>query len=160
MIDIIQGKTKEIIYKCCDRYASKNEIKDIQDVQLILGLIPEQQEEGLMIHNSYHICHNPDLGTISIDESIKEQYDIMQVLGVRIDFLGYSKLAPPFVLKSLIRLTEKHNIEIEDIRAMCVPVPAKRKDVRIFIYNGNNFIEEITFEELFNEDDAGVLMEE
>lgn len=154
MIDIIQGKTKDIIYKCCEKYSLKNGIADIQDVQLILGLIAEQQEEGLMVANTYHICNNNNLGGISIDESIVQEYDIMQVLGVKIDFLGYSKLAPPFVLKSLIRLTEKHNVEIEKIRAMCVPVPAKKKDVRIFIYNGNNFIEEITFAELFNEEDV------
>ena len=84
MIEFIQSETKKIMYKCCERYAAKMHTA-IDKVQLVLGL----DEDG---ENTYLMC---------VDYAPKENFDIMQVLGVRIDFLGYSKMAPPFIMKSL-----------------------------------------------------------
>jgi hypothetical protein len=79
----------------------------------------------------------------------------MQVLGVKIDFLGYSKLAPPFILKSLIRFSEEHKIALDKVLVMCVPTKNEKgkNDILLFIYNGNDYVETINFDDLFREED-------
>jgi hypothetical protein len=103
MIDFIQSETKKMMYKCCERYAREKGL-NVESVQLILGL----DENG----NTYTICE---------DYVRKVNYDIMEVLGVKIDFLGYSKLAPPFILKSLVRFSKEHKISLDKVLVMCVP---------------------------------------
>ena len=103
MIDFIQSETKKIMYNCIKKYAEK-EKKDISDVQLVLGL----DENG----NTYTLCEQ---------YQPKIQLDILGVLGVRIDFLGYSRLAPPFILKSLVRFSEGYNYPLENSKVMCIP---------------------------------------
>ena len=108
MIDFIQSETKKMMYKCCERYA-KNKGLSVESVQLILGL----DENG----NTYTICE---------DYVRKENYDIMQVLGVKIDFLGYSQLAPPFILKSLVRFSKELDIPLDQVLIMCIPTKNER----------------------------------
>ena len=85
----------------------------------------------------------------------KQELDILGVLGVRIDFLGYSRLAPPFILKSLIRFSEQNNFPLENSKVMCVPSTNEKgkPDVLLFVYNDNAYVETITFAELFREED-------
>jgi hypothetical protein len=126
------------MFNCCSRYAKSKGMR-VEDVQLILGL----NEEG----NTYSICEN---------YVKKEEYNIMQVLGVKIDFLGYSNIAPPFILKSIIRFSEKYNIGVLDTKILCVPFKNERdkNDLQLFLYQGyHKYIETISFEELFNEED-------
>ena len=137
MIDFIQSETKKMMYKCCERYA-KNKGLSVESVQLILGL----DENG----NTYTICE---------DYVRKENYDIMQVLGVKIDFLGYSQLAPPFILKSLVRFSKELDIPLDQVLIMCIPTKNERgkNDILLFIYNGNKYVETINFDDLFREED-------
>jgi hypothetical protein len=126
------------MYKCCERY-SKEKGLNVESVQLVLGL----NEEG----NTYTMCES---------YVKKESYDIMQVLGVTIDFLGYSRLAPPFIVKSLIRFSEQHKIELDKVLVMCVPTKNEKgkNDILLFLYNGNDYVETITFSDLFSELDV------
>ena len=137
MIDFIQSETKKMMYKCCERYAREKGL-NVEGVQLILGL----DENG----NTYTICE---------DYVRKVNYDIMQVLGFKIDFLGYSKLAPPFILKSLVRFSEEHKISLDKTLVMCVPTKNEKgkNDVLLFVYNGNQYVETIDFDDLFREED-------
>ena len=138
MIEFIQRETKKIMYKCCERYATQKRIP-IDTVQLVLGL----DENG----NTYTMCEN---------YAPKESYDILQVLGVRIDFLQYSRIAPPFILKSLVRFMEAHNIEASKVKVMCVPTKDEKdkNDIALFVYDGNKYVETISFPELFREEDV------
>lgn len=137
MIDFIQSETKKMMYKCCERYATDKSRK-VESVQLILGL----DENG----NTYTMCE---------DYVRKENYDIMQVLGVNIDFLGYSKLAPPFILKSLVRFSEQYKTPLEKTLVMCVPAKNEKgkNDILLFVYNGNEYVKTINFDDLFREED-------
>jgi hypothetical protein len=137
MIDFIQSETKKMMYKCCEKYAKEKNL-NVESVQLILGL----DANG----NTYTLCEN---------YVRKENYDIMQVLGVKIDFLGYSKLAPPFILKSLIRFSEEYKIPLQDSLVMCVPTKNEKgkNDILLFIYNDNKYVETINFDDLFREED-------
>ena len=137
MIDFIQSETKKLMYKCCERHSKKYQ-KATEDVQLILGL----DENG----NTYTVCKN---------YKPKERLDILGVLGVRIDFLGYSQLAPPFIFKSLVRFSEKHSIDIDKVKVMCIPTLNEKgkPDVLLFVYNDSEYVETISFAELFREED-------
>ena len=140
MIDLIQSEFRKIVLKCITRYAKDNTLNP-DNVQLMLGL----NEEG----NTYQIM---------VDYVKKEDYNIMQVLGVRVDFLGYSKIAPPFILKSLVRFAErlKKSEELEiDVEVMCVKdVNEKGKEIiNLFLYKGGQYVETIEFADLFNEED-------
>lgn len=137
MIDFIQGETKKIMYNCMKRYAD-SEKKDISTIQLVLGL----NEEG----NTYTLCET---------YQPKQELDILGVLGVKIDFLGYSRLAPPFILKSLIRFSEAYKYPLENSKVMCVPTTNEKNkpDVLLFVYNNNQYVSTITFADLFREED-------
>jgi hypothetical protein len=141
MIDLIQSEFRKIVLNCINRYAKDNTLSP-DNVQLMLGL----NEEG----NTYQIM---------VDYAKKADYDIMQVLGVRIDFLGYSRLAPPFIMKSLVRFAErlkKSDEELKfDVEVMCVKdVNEKGKEIiNLFLYKGGQYAETIEFEDLFNEED-------
>jgi hypothetical protein len=109
-----------------------------------------------LIENRYTVCVNDDLQTKSIDHTRKQEYDILQVLGVRIDMFGRGALAEPFIRKSIIRFAEKYDVEdIEKMHVMCLPFinEKKKKDVILYLYEGNDYKEQIVFADLFNEED-------
>jgi len=137
MIELIQNETKKIMFKCCKNYAAQKKM-EVDKVQLVLGL----NEEG----NTYTLCE---------DYVPKENYDIMQVLGVRIDFLGYSKIAPPFIAKSLIRFSGKYNTDLSNTKVLCLPTKNEKgkDDMLLFVYEKNDYLETISFHDLFREED-------
>jgi hypothetical protein len=141
MIDLIQSEFRKIVLKCINKYAKDNTLNP-DNVQLMLGL----NDEG----NTYQMM---------VDYAKKEDFSIMDVLGVRVDFLGYSKIAPPFILKSLVRFAErlkKSGEELKfDVEVMCVKdVNEKGKEIiNLFLYKGGQYVETIEFEDLFNEED-------
>lgn len=138
MIDFIQNETKKLMYGCCERHAKKYETQT-DKVQLVLGL----NEEG----NTYTICNQ---------YAPVEKIDILGVLGVKIDFLGYSRIAPPFILKSILRFSEKHDSHPAETKVLCLPYKNEKgkNDMHLFVYNGTNYLETITFAELFDERDV------
>jgi len=137
MIDFIQSETKKLMYGCCERHAKKYKV-ETEKIQLVLGL----DEEG----NTYTICN---------EYAPVEKIDILGVLGVRIDFLGYSKIAPPFILKSLIRFSDKYETNPANTKVLCVPYKNEKgkKDMYLFVYDQTKYLETITFAELFDERD-------
>lgn len=137
MIDFIQRETKKIMFKCCEKYANEKGI-GIETVQLILGL----DESG----NTYTICE---------DFAPKEDRNFLGVLGVVLDFKGYSLIAPQFITKSLYRFVKDYQIFPSMIKVMCVPQidENNKPDVLLFVYNGNDYVETISFPHLFREED-------
>ena len=63
------------------------------------------------------------------------------------DFLGYSKLAPPFIYKALNRFAEKYKIELDKVSILCQSSLDERKkpNVKLALYNGFQFITEVYF---------------
>ena len=142
MVDFIARETKKIMHKCCSRYATENK-KDISEIQLILSLNtnPEWNEP-----NRYTICEN---------YVPKKELDIKGVLGVKIDLLGYSQIAPPFIYKSLVRFAETNSVNYDKMNIMCVPTTNEKNkpDILLALYNGMEYLDTITFEDLFREED-------
>ncbi len=145
MIDLIQSEFRKIVIKCINRYAKDNTLSP-DNVQLMLG---SKEDE-----NTYQIM---------VDYAKIEDYSIMQVLGVRVDFLGYSKIAPPFILKSLVRFAKRLNKDEKkamdrakiDVEVMCVKDLNERgkEIINLFLYKGGQYVETIEFEDLFNAED-------
>ena len=137
MVGFIASETKKIIFKCCDRYATTNK-KNLDQIQLILRLNMEPEDETSL--NNYDICE---------EYRKKESLTIWEVLNVKpkLDFLGYSKLAPPFIYKALIRFAQKYKIEVDKISILCQPgLDEKRKpDVQLALYNGYDFVAQVLF---------------
>jgi len=149
MVEFIASKTKEIMYNCCEKYAAKNKLS-LDEVQLSLALKFVEMEDGLQVSDTYFMCQ---------DYQKKEEYDIMKVLNVTIDFLGYSKLAPPFIIKSLMRYAEQYNTE--NISIMCIPSNYRnekgkiKKEVNLYLYNGNDYIP-TTYEDEQGNEEQGI----
>lgn len=145
MIDTIKRETKTTIYNCCERYAKSKEMP-IEEVQLVLGA------DGNGV--TYWVCEK---------YVPKVQMDILEVLGVRIDFTGgiKSKLAPQFILQSIIRFAQKYGIEVEKTMVMCIPCKNEngKPDVLLYLYKGSQYLETITFENLFREEDLQSFMQ-
>lgn len=137
MVGFIASETKKIIFKCCDRYAASNQ-KGLDQIQLIMSLNPEATDETDL--NKYVICE---------EYKKKQSLTIWEVLNVRpkLDFLGYSKLAPPFIYKALIRFAQKYKIEVDKVSILCQPgLDERRKpDVQLALYNGYDFVAQVLF---------------
>jgi len=138
MVGFIASETRKIIFKCCDRYAADNK-KSLDQIQLIMSLNTSDPTDETDL-NKYDICE---------EYRRKQSLTIWEVLNVRprLDFLGYSKLAPPFIYKALIRFAEKYKIELDKVSILCQPgLDEKRKpDVQLALYNGYDFIAQVLF---------------
>jgi len=136
MVAFIASETKKIIFKCCEKYATENK-KSLDQVQLILSLNPDAVDEITL--NNYEICE---------EYKKKKSLSIWEVLNVKpfLDFLGYSRLAPPFIYKALNRFAEKYKIELDKVSIMCQPgIDGKKPNVQLALYNGYEFISEVLF---------------
>jgi hypothetical protein len=144
MVEFIGNETKKILFKACERYANANQ-KKLDQIQLILGLNVVKAETG-----EFGILDENELNKFTICEaySPKKELTIWEVLNVRpkLDFLGYSKLAPPFIFKSLMRFSETYKIDLDKVFILCQPgYNEKKPDMQLALYNGYEFIKEIKF---------------
>jgi hypothetical protein len=55
----------------------------------------------------------------------------------------------------LVRFSEKHSIDIDKVKVMCIPTLNEKgkPDVLLFVYNDSEYVETISFAELFREED-------
>jgi hypothetical protein len=146
MIEVIQTEVKKIMYKCCERMATSKRV-ELEDVQLILGIDVDRMK------NTYTITEKYDFTTAL-------ELDILQVLGVKIDFLNYSELAQPFIAKSLMRFAQEKNLNPNDTAIMCISTKDEKNkpEVQLFLYNGRTkekalFVETLEFSDVFREED-------
>lgn len=159
MLGVIAGKTREIIYDCCKKH-SKTSSVSLDDIQLILGLNVVTENGSLTIADENNIC------TYMICEQYRKvkTLSIWEVLDVKpfLDFLGYSKLAPPFIFKALNRFAEKYNIDYDKVAIMCQPTlnEKNKPDVLLALYDGNKYVEQIKFYAKDDEENAEYLFDE
>lgn len=165
MVEFIQSEFKKIILKCCKKYE--------RDVVLVLGLDEQGQNTYTILDYDYDYENNQFKGFIWSNQI---GLTINQVLGVKIDFLGYSILAEPFIQKAVLRFSQKHKVPYDRVSIFCFPTMSEivREDgsfvydlngnakmessVDIFLYDGrtsegSRYLETITFSDLFKEED-------
>lgn len=134
MIDVIQGKFTEIASKCLEKNAKAEGVKKT-DVQLIFKLGQSGDAEYL-IYKQYKPL---------------KVLTFLEVLGVRIDFKGYSLFVPSFIKGALNRNCTEHNISKEDVRIMLLF--NEKNDMFMWLYDGSNCIKQVDLESMVNGED-------
>ena len=133
MIDIIQNEFKKIISNFCERHSQSKGL-NTEDVQLIFCL----DEKANPV---YKVCEKyTPVKTLTFKE----------VLGVKIDFKGYSMIAPPFIQKSLLRFAYSLGIDKTEVKAMAIFLD---KQILLYLYNKTEYVKKIEIAELFTEED-------
>ncbi len=136
MIGIIKEKFTDIATKCTTRYA-KEEATMRDKIQLVFKLSESGDEAEYLIYKDYKPL---------------KKITFMQVLGVKIDMMGYSLYVPKFIRGSLVRFCETHDIQKKDVRV--VLSIQENEDLFMYLYNGGKFIREVELESLFNPEDV------
>lgn len=133
MLDSILKEFEKITFKACERHASSLQ-DSVTNVQLVLSLNSESEVE-------YTVCshYNPD-----------KKISFLEILGVRIDFKGYSMIVPPFIQKTLLRLAEDYNVNPVELSAMIIPTDEIKRTNVIWVYINGKPKELIKIEDFFN----------
>lgn len=132
MIDLILKEFEKITFKACEKYASSLG-EQAKNVQLVLGL--DENSEVV-----YTLCrhYNPE-----------KKVSFMDILGVKIDFKGYSMIVPPFIQKRLLGYVEEHSANPKDICVMIIPKEDKK--TAMWLYVNSKPHGQIELENLFGE---------
>jgi len=134
MIDFILEKFTEITSKCLEKKAKEYETKKT-NMQLVFKLNTEDEVEYLIYK----------------DYQPKKVVSFLEVLGVKLDFKGYSLFVPNFIKGALNRFCEEESIEKDKVRV--VMNFNNNNDLLIFLYNNNQFVKQVELESLFDGED-------
>lgn len=138
MIGAILEKFTEIATKCNTRYA-KEEGTMREKIQLVFKL--GQDEVEYLIYKDY---------------APLKKITFMQVLGKKLDIMGYGLYVPKFIKGALEKFCGEHNIEQNNVRV--VISIQENEDLFMYLYNGSKFIKALELESLF--DPQSIVMEE
>lgn len=131
-MSFIVSQSKQIMGNAIERYAKKWNTPP-QTMQLMFKL---QGDDAV----AYYLLK---------DFKMESELSIMDILGVKIDFKGYSLIAPAFIRKSMERIVQQYKITDPNFLSVMV---VKRPEIKMYAYNQKASIGEITFEYLFGED--------
>jgi hypothetical protein len=140
MLGAIKEKFTDIATKCTTRYA-KEEGTMRDKVQLVFKLSDDGKDAEYVMYKDYKPL---------------KKITFMQILGKKVDLMGYSLYVPKFIRGSLVRFCDTFSIEQKNVRV--VLSIQENGDLFMYLYNGGNFIREVELESLFNPED--VVMEE
>jgi hypothetical protein len=135
MIDFISDKFTEIASKCLEK-KGKEQGALKKDMQLVFKLSESEDGIDYLIYKNFKPI---------------EVLTFLQVLGVKIDFKGYSIFVPKFIKGALNRFCESDNIERQNVRVILTF--DERNEMIIWVYNSNQFVKQVAFESLFNGED-------
>jgi hypothetical protein len=131
MVDFILEKFTEIVSKCLERNAKEYKT-DKKNMQLVFKLGVDGETEYL-IYKDY--------------QPVKV-VTFLQVLGVKLDFKGYSIFVPKFIKGALDKFCEELSIDKDNVR---VVMNFDDKDkINVWLYNSNQFVKQVELETLFD----------
>jgi hypothetical protein len=133
MLDFITEKFTDIVSKCLERNAKELNTQK-KNVQLVFKLGQDGEAEYLLTKDYTNV----------------KVLDFMEVLGVRIDFKGYSFFVPNFIKGALNRFCESDNIEASKVSVVTY---FNDKEMVMWLYNGNQYVKQVELESLFNTED-------
>jgi hypothetical protein len=131
MIDFIQSKFNELASKCIERNA-KEYNTPTKDIQLVFKLGNDGETEYLIFKE-----YNPT-----------KVLSFMEVLGVKIDFKGYSLFVPNFIKGSLNKFCDEEKILTRNVKVLLML--NEKKELIMFLYNSNTYIKRVELESLFD----------
>jgi hypothetical protein len=135
MIDFILEKFTDITLKCLERN-SKSFGVEKKEVQLVFKFNNIEDVEYLIMNN-----YKP-----------QKVLTFLEVLGVKLDFKGYSLFVPKFINGALNRFCVEHEIEKNKV-AVVLSFNATKNKLILWLYNGNQPIKEVELESLFDGED-------
>jgi len=134
MLDFITENFTKITSKCLDRYAKECNTSK-KNVQLIFKLGTDDEPEYL-IYKEY------------------KPYKVLtflEVLGVKLDFKGYSLFVPKFIRGALNRFCDEHSIEKSKVKVVLFFNPDSK--MNMWLYNNSECIKSVELIELFDTTD-------
>ena len=134
MIDYILEKFTDIASKCLERNAKENGCEK-RDMQLVFKLGSSGEAEYLIYK------HYQPIKVLSF----------LEVLGVKLDFKGYSLFVPNFIKGALNRFCEEHKIEKDKVRILLSF--DKNNKIVLWLYSSNQYVKQFELEELFDSQD-------
>lgn len=133
MLDFITEKFTDIVSKCLEKNAKELNTQK-KNVQLVFKLGQDGEAEYL----------------ITKDYTPIKVLSFMEVLGVKIDFKGYSFFVPNFIKGALVRFCESDNIQSDKVSVVTY---FNDKEMVMWLYNGNQYVKQVDLESLFNTED-------
>jgi hypothetical protein len=127
MIDFISAEFSNICKKAIEKF-SNNLQTPKEDVTFTFNL-----KNGEVYYN------------LLKDFKVYKEVTFMEILGVRIDFKGYSMLVPPFIQKSLLGFCEEFKIEESKVNVMALLV---QENICLVLFNDTEQIKQIRLDDL------------
>jgi len=134
MIDFILEKFTDITLKCLERNSKSFGVEQ-KDVQLVFKFNNSEDVEYLIMNN-----YKP-----------QKVLTFLEVLGVKLDFKGYSLFVPKFINGALNRFCIEHKIDKNKVSVLLVL--NKKNKLIIWLYNANQPIKQVELESLFDSED-------
>jgi hypothetical protein len=130
MIDIIVSQFSEIIKKAIKRYSISYGATP-QNVQISFSL----DADGEVIYRVYN------------NYKKIEDVTFLNILDVRIDFKGYSFIAPPFIQKTIVRFANELGVKIQNVFVMLYLNDDNA--LKLNLFNMGEFVKSFELEDLF-----------
>ncbi len=129
MIDIIVSQFGEISKKAIKRYSSSYGTTP-ENVQISFSL----DADGEVIYRVYN------------NYKKIEDVTFLNILDVRIDFKGYSFIAPPFIQKTIVRFANELGVKIQNVFVMLY---LNENALKLNLFNMGEFVKSFELEDLF-----------
>jgi hypothetical protein len=127
MIDFISAEFTKICKKAIEKFSDDLQTPK-EDVAITFNL-----KNGEVYYN------------LLKDFKVYKEVTFMEILGVRIDFKGYSMLVPPFIQKSLLGFCEEFKIEESKVNVMALLV---QENICLVLFNDTEQIKQIRLDDL------------
>jgi hypothetical protein len=134
MVDFILEKFTEIASKCLEKNAKENKTEK-KNMQLVFKLGADGETEYVIYK----------------DFAPLKSVTFLQVLGVKLDFKGYSIFVPKFIKGALERFCEEFDMAKEDARV--VLNFHDNESMVMWLYNASTYIKQVELESLFDNQD-------
>ncbi len=137
-MSIIKSEFNKICRKAIEKH-SKVVGQPVENVQLVIRVEDDEPVYELMI---------------GFDQTTRQKKTFMEILDVKIDFMGKGVFVPPFLKKTLLGLSVSKEIPPADISAVTF---IKGPEVLCWLYNGYKPVAKLTEDNVF--DDTKIQME-
>ena len=130
--DQIVSSAISIMSKALKRLSDENKC-DAKDIQLVIKF------NGQQVLYSY-MKHYEKMSDLTFNE----------ILGVKFDFKQREFLTAPFLQKSIVRLAEERNTDVNEISSVIITKDSEADKVYMLAYHNDEFFKQISFNWLFD----------
>ena len=123
---MVQRKTREIMLGGIRRYAEKY---GVTDLECQIQILPMNQ--GVF----YKMCKN---------WNAVERVEFVQIMGKKIDLLGFEALSAPFMRNSLEKFSEELSTDLEQTSVILAVHPKNPNEIVLAVYEGKKPLKTLT----------------